>query len=170
MNTDELRSRTSPPKATIFNDLQSNVTFSALGRLRSAGLGRRPGQSVYFEGTNIIVYIRGTEDDEVEWWKADGLRTNKSLKKGGVLVNAHYDRQAIPNLHFICCGWSFLCFECIYSHPRPMRGSCSSHDCILFFHVSKVVPAINTNYGWNPSMPLFTDLNELQRFYRIWSY
>jgi hypothetical protein len=90
--TDELRSRTSSPKVTIFNDLQSNVTFSALGSIGSAGLGRRPGQSVYFEGTNIIVYIRGTEDDEVEWWKADDLSTNQSLKKGGVLVNAHYDR------------------------------------------------------------------------------
>jgi hypothetical protein len=68
------------------------VTFSALGSIGSAGLGRRPGQSVYFEGTNIIVYIRGTEDDEVEWWKADDLSTEKSLKKGGVLINAHYDR------------------------------------------------------------------------------
>jgi hypothetical protein len=92
METGELRPRTSPLKVTIFNDLQSNVTFSALGSLGSAGLGRRPGQSVYFEGTNIIVYIRGTEDDDVEWWKADDLSSNKSLKKGGVLVNAHYDR------------------------------------------------------------------------------
>jgi len=39
-----------------------------------------------------MVYIRGTEDDEVEWWKADDLSIDKSPKSGGVLVNAHYDR------------------------------------------------------------------------------
>ena len=94
-NLKGLRSRTSPPKVTIFNDLQSNVTFSAPGVIGSAGLGRRPGQSVYFEGTNIIVYIRGTEDDEIDWWKTDDFNSNESLKKGGVLVNAHYDRYAI---------------------------------------------------------------------------
>jgi hypothetical protein len=89
------QSRTSQQMVTIFNDLQSNVTFSALGSIGSASVGRRPGQSVYFEGTNIIVYIHGTDDDEVEWWKADDLTSNRSLKKGGVLVNAHYDRYAI---------------------------------------------------------------------------
>jgi hypothetical protein len=90
--SDELRSRTPPPKVTIFNDLQSNVTFSALGSIGSAGQGRRPGQSVYFEGTNIIVYIRGTEDDEGDWWDPDAFSAEKSGKIGGVLVNAHYDR------------------------------------------------------------------------------
>lgn len=97
--SDELRTRNSLPKVTIFNDLQSNVTFSTLGSIGSAGLGRRPGQSVYFEGTNIIVYIRGTEDDEVDWWKADNFDINKSPKKGGVLVNAHYDRYVILFYH-----------------------------------------------------------------------
>jgi hypothetical protein len=102
--TDDLRTCTSP-KVTIFNDLLSNVTFSALGSIGSEGLGRRPGQSVYFEGTNIIVYIRGTDDDEIEWWKADDLGTDKSQKKGGVLVNAHYDRYVILNL--LSMGYSF---------------------------------------------------------------
>jgi hypothetical protein len=73
----------------VFNDLQSNVTFSALGSLSGAGLSRLPGTSVYFEGTNIIVYIRGTEDEAGDFWKSDAAL--KTHGKGGVMVNAHYD-------------------------------------------------------------------------------
>ena len=80
-----------PPAVTVFNDIVSNVTFSSLGSIGTAGQGRHPGQSIYFEGTNIIVYIRGTEDDGGEWWKADDFGMGKSSKMGGVLVNAHYD-------------------------------------------------------------------------------
>ena len=90
----DLRSRTSPT-IMIFNDLQSNVTFSAPGSIGSDGQGRRPGQSVYFEGTNIIVYIRGTEDEDGDWWRSNSLSIDKSSKKGGVLVNAHYDRYVV---------------------------------------------------------------------------
>ena len=47
-----------------------------------------PGYSVYFEGTNIIVYIRGSEDEDGDWWK----NVNKKPQRlGGVLINAHYD-------------------------------------------------------------------------------
>ncbi len=93
---DELRVRATS-QVTIYNDLESNVTFSALGSIGSAGQGRRPGQSVYFEGTNIIVYIRGTDDEDSEWWKSNQLGTDKNPKKGGVLVNAHYDRyECLP--------------------------------------------------------------------------
>lgn len=87
---EELRKRTNSPLVTIFNDLQSNVTCSGLGNLGSSGQGRLPGQSVYFEGTNIIVYIRGTEDEEGEWWKTD-LSSAITHGQGGVLVSAHYD-------------------------------------------------------------------------------
>ena len=76
----------------VFNDLTSNVTFSSLGSIGSADQGRRPGQSTYFEGTNIIVYIRGSEDDDGDWWESKSFDAEKSPKKGGVLVNAHYDR------------------------------------------------------------------------------
>ena len=64
----------------VFNDLISNVTFTG------PSLGA-PGLSVYFEGTNIIVYIRGTNDDEGDWWKSG----SRPKGPGGVLVNAHYD-------------------------------------------------------------------------------
>ncbi|KFY13300.1 hypothetical protein V492_03360, partial [Pseudogymnoascus sp. VKM F-4246] len=87
---DELRKRDASPLVTIFNDLQSNVTCSGLGAIGADGKGRLPGQSVYFEGTNIIVYIRGTEDEEGEWWKS-GLHLRNTHGQGGVLVNAHYD-------------------------------------------------------------------------------
>ncbi|OKL60480.1 Vacuolar membrane protease [Talaromyces atroroseus] len=64
------------PQTFVFDDNQSNLTVvqSHLG--------------VYFEGTNIMVYIRGREDDKREWWKEPGLSPSG---KGGVLVNAHYD-------------------------------------------------------------------------------
>lgn len=84
------KEKESSPPVTIFNDLQSNVTCSAAGL--SASIGHLPGQTVYFEGTNIIVYIRGTEDEEGEWWEDDlNLSSKKTHGHGGVLVNAHYD-------------------------------------------------------------------------------
>src|SRR6187402_436702 len=80
-----------PPSATIINDLQSNITYSFPGRFESAGEGTLPGDSVYFEGANILVYIRGTEDEEGEWWNLQGsLNSLKVHGKGGVLVNAHF--------------------------------------------------------------------------------
>ncbi|KAH0542868.1 hypothetical protein FGG08_002728 [Glutinoglossum americanum] len=87
---EELRRKTTSDAVIIFDDMLSNVTFSAGGVL---GSGRTAGQSVYFEGTNIIVYIRGSEDDESEWWnnREDLGFVKKPNGKGGVLVNAHYD-------------------------------------------------------------------------------
>lgn len=64
-----------------FSDVLSNVSFS------EGGTQGTPGVSVYFEGTNIVVYIRGTEDDQSEWY----LTGKKPEGKGGVLINAHYD-------------------------------------------------------------------------------
>jgi hypothetical protein len=57
----------------VLNDLTSNATFSS------------GSTSVYFEGTNIIVTIRGSEDDE------PFNATDRRPDNGGVLVNAHYD-------------------------------------------------------------------------------
>ncbi|KAF7589448.1 hypothetical protein BBP40_004285 [Aspergillus hancockii] len=69
------------PDVFIFDDVHSNLTTYG-GTLKDADLG------VYFEGTNVIVYIRGTEDDTEPWWEApNGVPTSS----GGVLVNSHYD-------------------------------------------------------------------------------
>jgi hypothetical protein len=57
----------------IEDDTISNASFS---------LGST---SVYFEGTNIIVAIRGSDDDEPY------NSTERRPENGGVLVNAHYD-------------------------------------------------------------------------------
>lgn len=68
------------PEVIVFNDLQSNLTFAG-SVLGSTGLG------VYFEGTNIMVYIRGSEDEKGAFWEHSDFEP----EKGGVLVNAHYD-------------------------------------------------------------------------------
>ncbi|MCJ1331638.1 hypothetical protein MMC10_008329 [Thelotrema lepadinum] len=76
-----LREDTSCHKAgvVIFNDLSSNLSFSS-PTFGATGIG------TYFEGTNIIVYIRGSEDSDFDW-----RSPNKRHSHGGVLVNAHYD-------------------------------------------------------------------------------
>lgn len=74
--------------AVVFNDVVSNVTFSSNGVISSSGRQRQPGTSVYFEGTNIVVYIRGSEDEKGDWWNRSNGKHNGL---GGVLVNAHYD-------------------------------------------------------------------------------
>lgn len=48
------------------------------------------GVAAYFEGTNVLVYIRGTLDEPGEWWKRANRRS-LPIGQGGVLVNAHYD-------------------------------------------------------------------------------
>ncbi|KAL8963954.1 MAG: hypothetical protein Q9183_004818, partial [Haloplaca sp. 2 TL-2023] len=73
--------------AVVFSDVTSNATFSREGTKAKGTAHREPGLSVYFEGTNIIVYIRGSEDGDEDWW-ATGQSPPAS---GGVLVNAHYD-------------------------------------------------------------------------------
>ncbi|KAL8787925.1 MAG: hypothetical protein Q9213_001952 [Squamulea squamosa] len=73
--------------AVVFSDVTSNTTFSYEGKKPNNTSDRGAGVSVYFEGTNIIVYIRGSEDGDEEWWSTG----QEPPKKGGVLVNAHYD-------------------------------------------------------------------------------
>ncbi len=68
--------------AYIFEDNTSNLTFS------SAGFAATSGVSVYFEGTNLIVYVPGKEDDTSKWWQDSN---GKPSTRNAVLVNAHYD-------------------------------------------------------------------------------
>ena len=67
--------------AIVFSDTASNLSSSINGSIL------RPAVSTYFESTNIIVYVRGSEDDPAEWW----LEKRDPEDDGGVLVNAHYD-------------------------------------------------------------------------------
>ncbi|KAJ5236090.1 hypothetical protein N7489_006181 [Penicillium chrysogenum] len=76
-STEEYRdAKEEKPDVFVFDDLVSNLTFID----KSVG--------VYFEGTNILVYIRGSEDNKQNWWETPG---RAPVGKGGVLVNAHYD-------------------------------------------------------------------------------
>jgi hypothetical protein len=70
-------------QAYVFEDNISNLTFSSPGSTSTVS-----GVSVYFEGTNIVVYVRGTDDEETKWWEDP---KGKPENKRGVLVNAHYD-------------------------------------------------------------------------------
>ncbi|EEH44221.1 uncharacterized protein PADG_00510 [Paracoccidioides brasiliensis Pb18] len=70
------------PEVFVFDDNLSNLTYS------NGGVSKSPIVGVYFESTNIIVYIRGSEDDPQNWWE---WSNGKPKGKGGVLVNAHYD-------------------------------------------------------------------------------
>ncbi|TPR01499.1 Protein kinase domain family protein [Aspergillus niger] len=69
------------PAVFVFDDTQSNLSF--VGNSLSSS-----NTAVYFESTNILVYIRGSDDDHENWWEEpNGVPSGK----GGVLVNAHYD-------------------------------------------------------------------------------
>ena len=80
----ELHGNSTLSPVVVFDDLKTNASFSW------------PASSsihVYFEGTNIIIYIRGTQEDEQsDWWVSsrDGS-VNDYRGIGGILVNAHYD-------------------------------------------------------------------------------
>lgn len=67
---------------TVFDDNRSNITKSGFALGGGVGSGIE-----YFEGTNIMVYIRGSEDDQGDWWRSE----SEYEGSGGVLVNAHYD-------------------------------------------------------------------------------
>ncbi|KAK2022312.1 putative zinc metalloprotease [Colletotrichum zoysiae] len=85
---DVRRRASTGPAVTIFDDTISNTTYlGALGSFNLAGP-----YATYFEGTNKLVYIRGTQDEDGEWWK--GNRDPRKIGEGGVLVNAHYDSVA----------------------------------------------------------------------------
>ncbi len=89
---DELRVRAPSPSAVIFNDLNSNYTSTALVNIGQSG--RKSGISTYFEGNNIIVYIRGTEDEAGDWWTTSPQFGKQTRGRGGIMINAHFDSVA----------------------------------------------------------------------------
>ncbi|CAK7213390.1 hypothetical protein SCUCBS95973_001790 [Sporothrix curviconia] len=71
--------------AVVFDDLLANISITT-----SYAKGRRAG--LYFEGTNIYVYIRGTRDEAGDWWRAAAdAPPALAMQKQLVLVNAHFD-------------------------------------------------------------------------------
>lgn len=78
---------------TVFNDMVSNLTQSMdQSRIGTNAPSRANGGiAAYYEGTNIMVYIRGTDDEEGDWWERRKPKGGKLIGKGGTLINAHYD-------------------------------------------------------------------------------
>lgn len=68
-------------RVALFDDQSSNLT--AWQGAGSDAVG------VYYEGNNLVVYIRGKTDPEGDWWRHHQERDN--LDSHGVLVNAHFD-------------------------------------------------------------------------------
>ncbi|KAI5865431.1 peptidase family M28 family [Durotheca rogersii] len=84
----ETRNRATDSSIVVFADNTSNITTTqpVFGASTSVG--------TYFEGTNILVYIRGKDDPPGPWWEDSGARPDGIIGKGGVLMNAHYDSVA----------------------------------------------------------------------------
>lgn len=57
----------------------------------NAGHKSAAATAAYFEGTNIIVYIRGKADDQGDFWDLDDFQETRRNAKGLTLLNAHYD-------------------------------------------------------------------------------
>lgn len=74
--------QTGPKAVTVFEDNISNVTF--------VDDFRKEPWTCYGESENILVYLRGSDDKEGDWWNT----TEKYEGQSGVLVNAHYDSVA----------------------------------------------------------------------------
>lgn len=73
----------------MFDDMTSNSTF-----LMAMSIVPNPNAAqvaAYFEGTNILVYIRGKADDQGSWWDNDDSHETRRNQQGLTLVNAHYD-------------------------------------------------------------------------------
>ncbi|KAI8633011.1 hypothetical protein F5Y19DRAFT_285346 [Xylariaceae sp. FL1651] len=88
LELDQIRKRNwaNDSDMVIFEDVTSNITAS------DSIWGSTSKTGTYFEGTNIIVYIRGKDDPPGRWWEEDGgYKSDKVIGKGGVLINAHYD-------------------------------------------------------------------------------
>ena len=71
----------------IFDDTISNVTVVQKAATYNSAKKSGDSTGAYFEGDNVAVYIRGTEDPAGKWW----TKPVTSYGKGGVLVNAHFD-------------------------------------------------------------------------------
>ena len=102
--------------AHVFNDLTSNLSFSS----SDSSL------SVAHTGLNVLVYIRGTEDDPGEWWTQESYVEVEDNKNYGVMVNAHFD--SVPSGYGATDDGvgviSVLQLISYFSHPdnTPKRG------------------------------------------------
>lgn len=81
---DEDAGNVATSSVVVFDDQLSNYTMVRSGGFPAATPG------TYFEGSNIFIYIRGTDDPEGDWWRTESSY-DKTHRTGGVLVNCHLD-------------------------------------------------------------------------------
>ncbi|KAI0834730.1 hypothetical protein F5Y06DRAFT_150772 [Hypoxylon sp. FL0890] len=82
------RNRANDSSVVVLADNVSNITTANIL------FGATSPAATYFEGTNIVVYIRGKDDPQGQWWENGAVYSDKVIGKGGVLMNAHYDSVA----------------------------------------------------------------------------
>ncbi|KAI1152543.1 hypothetical protein F4825DRAFT_306675 [Nemania diffusa] len=89
LRLDEIRQSNAAAESdmVVLEDVSSNLTTS------DSIWGPNTRNAAYFEGKNIIVYIRGKDDPPGRWWEDGSASYNadRVIGKGGVLLNAHYD-------------------------------------------------------------------------------
>ncbi|KAK3370109.1 hypothetical protein B0H63DRAFT_403222 [Podospora didyma] len=88
--TDGSGSDDSQSDVIVFNDLTANSSF-LMGKSFVPGHDSATANAAYFEGSNILVYVRGKQDDKGSWWDADSIHATRRNEKGLTLVNAHFD-------------------------------------------------------------------------------
>ncbi|KAK4226863.1 hypothetical protein QBC38DRAFT_536860 [Podospora fimiseda] len=87
--TDGSKSDVDNPSVIVFDDNTSNCTILMASSLVPTGISAQV--AAYFEGTNIIVYIKGKQNDNGKWWQSENVHETRRNEKGLTLVNAHYD-------------------------------------------------------------------------------
>ncbi|XDG02396.1 hypothetical protein ABKA04_002011 [Annulohypoxylon sp. FPYF3050] len=87
LELDEIKKRNgaNDSSVVVLADNVSNITTA------NSIFGATSPVGTYFEGTNVIVYIRGKDDPSGRWWEDGTVYSDKIVGKGGVLMNAHYD-------------------------------------------------------------------------------
>ncbi|KAF2969333.1 hypothetical protein GQX73_g4226 [Xylaria multiplex] len=87
LNEIKKRNLAADSDVVVLEDVTSNLTTS--GSIWTPNTK----SAAYFEGKNIVIYIRGKDDPPGRWWEdvSPGYRVDKVIGKGGVLLNAHYD-------------------------------------------------------------------------------
>lgn len=112
------------PAVTVFDDNTSNCTILMAGSLVPVSTAAQI--AAYFEGTNILVYIKGKQDDDGRWWDTESIHGTRRNEKGLTLVNAHYDSVATGygatdnGMGVVTCLQLIQYFT--HPHHQPDRG------------------------------------------------
>lgn len=106
-------------RVSLFDDSTSNVTVWQGQGPRTNAIG------AYYEGNNIIIYIRGKDDPEGDWWRQEATARNMSNSRG-VLVSAHFDSVStsfgVTDAGMGCVTILQLVKHFTAPHKQPSKG------------------------------------------------